>query len=69
MARSTYYYHLNRLDLPDKDQAIIDMIKSIYDTHKGRYGYRRITLELRNNNMLINHKKVERLMKQLGISR
>ena len=67
MARSTYYYHLNRLDLPDKDQAIIDMIKSIYDTHKGRYGYRRITLELRNNNMLINHKKVERLMKQLGI--
>jgi len=24
-------------------------------------------LELPNNNMLINHKKVERLMKQLGI--
>lgn len=67
MARSTYYYHLKSLDLPDKDQLIMDMIKSIYDTHKGRYGYRRITLELRNNNMLINHKKVERLMKQMGI--
>lgn len=67
MARSTYYYHLKSLDLPNKDQVIIDMIKSIYDRHKGRYGYRRITLELRNNNMLINHKKVERLMKQIGI--
>lgn len=67
MARSTYYYHLKSLDLPDKDQVIIDMIKSIYKRHKGRYGYRRITLELRNNNMLINHKKVERLMKQIGI--
>lgn len=36
--------------------------------HKGRFGYRRICLELRNNGHLINHKTVFRLMKKIGIS-
>lgn len=67
MARSTYYYHVRLLNLPDKDQKIINMIKSIFHAHKGRYGYRRITLEFRKNGILINHKKIERLMKQLGL--
>lgn len=44
------------------------MITEIYHNHKGRYGYRRITLELRNQNVLLNHKTVYRLMRQLGLS-
>ena len=32
------------------------------------YGYRRITLELRNRGFIVNHKKVQRLMKILGLS-
>lgn len=43
------------------------MISTIYHNHKGRYGYRRITLELRNQGFLINHKTVQRLMKELGL--
>ena len=43
------------------------MISTIYHDHKGRYGYRRITLELRNQGFLINHKTVQRLMKELGL--
>lgn len=43
------------------------MISTIYHDHKGRYGYRRITLELRNRGFLINHKTVQRLMKELGL--
>ena len=43
------------------------MIKSIYHKHKGRYGYRRITDELNNKRIIINHKTVLRLMKSLGL--
>ena len=43
-------------------------IQAIYDEHKGNYGYRRITLELRNRGFVVNHKKVKRLMKLLGLS-
>jgi hypothetical protein len=39
-------------------------IKSIYH-NKHRYGYRRITDELNNQGMVINHKTVLRLMKLL----
>jgi len=67
MARSTYYYCLKLLTLPDKDESIKESIIKIYHLHKGRYGYRRITLELRNNSIIINHKKVARIMNELGI--
>ena len=40
---------------------------TIYHENKGRYGYRRITLELRNRGIIINHKTVQRLMKILGL--
>ena len=68
LARSTYYYHLKQLNEVDKNQAIKVEIQSIYDEHKGNYGYRRITLELRNHGYVVNHKKVQRLMKALGLT-
>lgn len=43
------------------------MIQSIYHEHKGRYGYRRIKDELKNQGYEVNHKKVQRLMKELGL--
>ena len=68
LARSTYYYHLKQLNQEDKNQAVKNEIESIYTEHKGNYGYRRITLELRNRGFIVNHKKVQRLMKMLGLS-
>lgn len=44
------------------------MIQTIYDDHKGNYGYRRIHLELRNRGFVINHKKVQRLMTVMGLA-
>ena len=67
LARSTYYYHLKQLGQTDKDQDIKIEILSIYREHKGNYGYRRIHLELRNRGYSVNHKKVQRLMKVLGL--
>lgn len=65
--RSTYYYWTSRFDQPDKYDNMKSMISTIYHDHKGRYGYRRITLELRNQGFLINHKTVQRLMKEMGL--
>ena len=67
LARSTYYYHLKQLDKPDKDQELKAEIQSIFIEHKGNYGYRRIHLELRNRGYLVNHKRVQRLMKVLNL--
>ncbi|MTQ29884.1 IS3 family transposase [Streptococcus salivarius] len=68
LARSTYYYQLKQLDGFDKDKELKAEIQSIYYEHKGNYGYRRMTLELRNRGFMVNHKKVQRLMKVLGLS-
>lgn len=43
------------------------MIKQIYHRHKGRFGYRRITLVMKEKGIIINHKTVLRLMKILGL--
>jgi len=52
---------------PDKYAETKARITEIYHNHKGRYGYRRITLELRKIGVLINHKTVQRLMGVLGL--
>lgn len=67
MARASFYYHIKQLQLPDKYETLRKQIIAIYHAHKGRYGYRRITIELRNRAIMVNHKTVERLMKQCGI--
>ena len=63
LARSTYYYHLKQLDQTDNNQTIKAEIQAIFTEHKGNYGYRRITLALRNRGFVVNHKKVKRLTK------
>jgi putative transposase len=67
MARSSFYYHQKQSKSLDKYQLIKQLIKSIYHSHKGRYGYRRITDELQNKGIIINHKTVLKLMKSLGL--
>lgn len=42
-------------------------IADIYNRHKGRYGYRRITAVLRQTGETVNHKAVQRLMGVMGI--
>ena len=52
---------------PDKYAAIKEQIRAIYHENQGRYGYRRITMELHNRGHQINHKTVQRLMKTLHL--
>ncbi len=65
--RSTYYYWIQNSNRPDKDKELKILIQNIYDEHQGRYGYRRIRDELMNQGHKINHKKVQRIMKELGL--
>ena len=67
ISRSTFYYHLKQSRKMDKYETAKEEITAIYHENKGRYGYRRITAELHKRNIPLNHKTVQRLMKELGI--
>ena len=67
MPRSTFYYYVKASNTDKyitERQAIIEL----YEQNKQRYGYRRITLELHNNGIILNHKTVLKLMKSLNIN-
>lgn len=57
MARSTYYYTLKATERDEKYHEQKKLIKTIFDENKARYGYRRITMELKNRGVNINHKQ------------
>jgi len=67
MARSSFYYYAKQLGNADKYIEVKAMIQSLYHKHKGRLGYRRITLLLRQKEQIINHKTVLRLMNILKL--
>ena len=51
----------------DRNNEMIKIIKEIFDQNKGRYGVRRIHRELLNRGYLVNHKRVQRLMHNMGL--
>jgi putative transposase len=69
MAKSVYYYWLKASSshVPDPYLDVKTQISAIYHRHQGRYGYRRVLLELRNQHQYLNHKTVQKLMGQLGL--
>ena len=66
LPRSTYYY-ISTSNRSDKYAEVKERIKDIFHTNKGRYGYRRILYSLKAENIVINHKTVQRLMKELKL--
>lgn len=68
MARSTFYYQCQATQRADQQSAMEARIRAVYDEHKGRYGYRRITAALCNSMAEpVNHKCVQRLMQKMGL--
>ena len=67
MPRSTFYYQLKHLNDEDKHTEEKEVIAQIFKENKGRYGYRRITMEMRNRGYSINHKTVRKLMHSCGV--
>ena len=67
LARARYYYYTKRRQEPDKYSQIKEQITNIFHENRGRYGYRRITMEMKNRGYCINHRIVQRLMKELKL--
>ena len=66
LARSTYYCYLKHQNT-DKYGKEKEEILDIFNNNKGRYGYRRILIAMRNKGYVINHKTVLKLMNSLGL--
>ena len=68
MSKSTYYYEISKVDAVEmRNQELMDEIKDIFEHHKHRYGVRRIHRELVNRGRNVNHKRVQRLMHNMGL--
>ena len=64
VARSSYYYKSNATEISS------DLLNEIYEIWSSypQFGYRKITIMLKNKGYVINKKKVQRLMKLMGLS-
>lgn len=73
MAKSTYEYynsdkHIKAVHRKEtKDEKILAIIKPVFEKHKSRYGYRRIILSLNNDLQGVNHKRIQRIMRENGL--
>jgi len=67
LARSTFYWQLSCEKKPDKYADDRRRILTLFHKHKGRYGYRRITLAFRREGSSLNHKTVQKLMQELQL--
>jgi putative transposase len=65
LARSTYYDEPKSMSA--EEAGLVARITEIC-AEWPRYGYRRVTAQLRDEKVVINHKKVMRLMKQNGLT-
>ena len=59
-ARSTFY---DTADVRASDATVVAEMKAICDEFEA-YGYRRISAELRHRGMVVNAKKIRRLMRE-----
>jgi transposase InsO family protein len=68
LSKSLYYYYFHNEDKQNKHEKTEEMIFNIFKENKGRYGYRRIVLALRNEyGLFANHKLVRKIMKKYGL--
>ena len=66
MAKATYMYWQKRFNRENPDQDLEEKIQKIQEKNKN-YGYRRIFGALRKQGLVVNKKKVQRIMKKLGL--
>jgi len=68
ISRSGYYDWLKRMERPDKDESVAELITDCQKKNDYTYGYRRVKLWLqRNTGLAMNHKAVLRIMNKYGL--
>lgn len=63
VSRAGFYRSLHESQPEEEEMLVRAEIQQIAIAHRRRYGYRRITAELRRRGLLVNHKRVARLMR------
>ena len=64
VSRAGFYRSLQEQEPGEEDMEVRSTIQQIFAEHKRRYGYRRVSAELRRRGMLVNHNRVARLMRE-----
>jgi putative transposase len=64
VSRAGFYRSLQGRTPVEEDMEVRSTIQAIAVEHRRRYGYRRITAELRRRGMVVNHKRVARIMRE-----
>jgi putative transposase len=64
VSRASFYRCLQERTPVEEDMEVRSAIQQIAVEHRRRYGYRRIAAELRRRGMLVNHKRVARIMRE-----
>jgi len=72
VSRAGFYRSLQQAEPDQEEMELRRAIQQIFLEHRRRYGYRRISQELRRRGMVVNRKRVQRLMQTdnlLGLQR
>jgi transposase InsO family protein len=64
VSRAGFYRYLGDGWSAEEEVALRAAVQSVVLEHRLRYGYRRVTAELRARGMLVNHKRVARIMRE-----
>jgi putative transposase len=64
VSRAGYYRRLAEVEPAEEEMTVRDAIQKIALEHRRRYGYRRVTVQLRREGLAVNHKRVLKLMRQ-----
>jgi transposase InsO family protein len=64
VSRASYYRHLEVVAPDEAEMAARAAIQEAALRHKRRYGYRRVAVDLRRRGMIVNHKRVLRIMRE-----
>jgi transposase InsO family protein len=64
VSRAGYYRNLAERHPDEEDVEVRSAIQEIALSHRRRYGYRRVAVELRRRGFEVNHKRVSRLMRE-----
>jgi putative transposase len=64
VSRAGFYRSLQGRKPVEEDMEVRSVIQQIAVEHRRRYGYRRISAELRRRGMLVNHKRVLRILRE-----
>jgi len=64
VSRAGFYRYLRTQNTWDEEMQVRSEIQRIALAHRGRYGYRRMTAELRRRGMPVNHKRIARIMRE-----